>query len=335
MPTELPSLRPIGHSSNLPNFISTVVLTNYLSNISEIIKSLRRCQPYRKRGIIRQLAITRNHLSSWWDSLPTEIHCRDLDPGGSFFHCNVHLAIYHATILIYIGRPFIFQESSGPHGPQSTSDGTAMLDDTSGIADTLRSDSLHAAFTVIELCQLLQDSIGLARVSYTEFNGCRAALLALIAHSIKNPTRRTSHVLTQGISLIRQMCVTLESARSEIAVIEALEQARQRLYNNLDLAKQPSSDVATGYDQFTEWAKLWRNDKMDDGGFFGPADFEIPFDERSHDSVPSFDGFLSSFPSELEEFSVIPGLNWELPAMDEWRKIPQSVESDWMMENTT
>ncbi|KAJ5498928.1 hypothetical protein N7453_007979 [Penicillium expansum] len=328
MPVDLPALRPTDQFTNLPNFTATIVLTNYLAKAAEAMRSLRRCQRARKKRYLRQLATTRDRLSSWWEGLPTETHCRHLAPAGAYFRCNVHLEIYYRTTLIYMGRPFIIsQATSGSFNLDSDS----TVHEVPDIVNTLRQDSLHAALRVIELCQLLQDSVGLARVSYTEFNGCRVALLALIAHSINEPTTRISSVLTQGMGLIRQICPGLESARSEVAVIEALERARQRLYSHTVAEQSSVTDHTTGYDQFKEWAKLWRGDPLDNSDVPVSTNLDMPSEQRSPNSVPSFDGFFSSFPDELVEFAAIPGLDYDLALAQDWLGDPQPEGSDWVI----
>lgn len=329
MPVDLPTLRPIDQPTNLPNFTAAIVLTNHLAKASEVMRSLRRCQRPSKKKHLRQLAATRDRLSSWWDSLPTQIHCRDLAPGGTFFRCNVHLEIYYTTTLIYMGRPFIISQAA-PGSPNPDSDPT--IHEVPDIVNTLRRDSFHAAVRVIELCQLLHDSVGLARVSYTEFNGCRVALLALIAHSMNEPTRKISSTLTQGMGLIRQICAGLESARSEVAVIEALEKARQRLHNHTVAEQSGATEDSTGYDQFKEWAKLWRSDPQDRDDPLASTDLEVPIEQQSPNSVPSFDGFFSSFPDELGEFAAIPGLSYDLSLAQDWFNGPHPGGSEWIID---
>jgi hypothetical protein len=315
MPVDLPALRSIDQFSNLPNFTAAIILTNLLAKASEAMRSLRRCQSPSKKKHLRQLAATRGRLSSWWDSLPTQVHCRDLAPTSTFFRCNVHLEIYYTTTLIYMGRPFIISQAA-PGSPRPNSDST--IHEVPGIVNILRRESYHAAVRVIELCQLLHDSVGLARVSYTEFNGCRVALLALIAHSINEPTRKISSTLNQGMGLIRQIGTGLESARSEVAVIEALERARKRLHDHMAVEQSSTTEDSIGYDQFKEWAKLWRGDPLDRKDPLASTNLDVPFEQQSPNSVPSFDGFFSSFPSELDEFAAIPGLNYDLSLAQDW-----------------
>lgn len=331
MPVDVPALRPTDQLSNLPNFTAAIHLTNHLAKASEVMRSLRRCQRGRKKKHLRQLAATRDRLSSWWNSLPTETYCRDLTPSGHFFRCNVHLEIMYTTTLIYMGRPFIIsQASAGSLNPPSAS----SVHEVPDIVNTLRRDSLNAAIRVIELCQLLQDSVGLARVSYTEFNGCRVALLALIAHSINEPTSIISSALSQGMRLIRQVCAGLESARSEVAVIEALERARQRLHNQTVTEQRGTTDDSAGYDQFKEWAKLWRGDPLGGSDVLVSTNLDPPFNEHSPNSAPSFDGFFSSFPNELGEFAAIPGLTYDLSLDQDWLGAPEPEGSEWIMDQT-
>ncbi|KAJ5410652.1 uncharacterized protein N7487_005011 [Penicillium crustosum] len=300
MPVDLPALRPTDQLTNLPNFTATIVLTNYLAKAAEAMRSPAALPEGQKEKI--SSATCHNPRST------------RLMVGG--------------TTLIYMGRPFIIsQATSGSFNLDSGS----TVHEVPDIVNTLRQDSLHAALRVIELCQLLQDSVGLARVSYTEFNGCRVALLALIAHSINEPTTRISGVLTQGMGLIRQICPGLESARSEVAVIEALERARQRLYSHTVAEQSGVTDHTTGYDQFKEWAKLWRGDPLDNSDVPVSTNLDMPSEQRSPNSVPSFDGFFSSFPDELVEFAAIPGLDYDLSLAQDWLGDPQPEGSDWII----
>ncbi|KAI9930804.1 hypothetical protein MW887_011562 [Aspergillus wentii] len=297
MPVDIPSITS-SRVSNLPNFTAVIFLTSRLSEACNTIKSLRRCPRNHQSGYLDKLTTIRSRLRAWWSSLPSRTHCRDLNPDGPLFRCNVHLELNYTTATIYMGRPFIFSHQSGEESPSSTRS-DPMTD--------LRVDSLNAAIRAIELCQLLQNSGGLARVSYTEFNACRAALLALIAHGLNEATDAISTSLTQGMSLIRQMCVGLESARSEVAVIEALERARQRL--NSRSQTENTVTEASGYDQFRQWARLWQSEPVT-----STPDLELQTDT----TVPSFDGFFSSFPNELNAFAAIPGSEENLSLGSNW-----------------
>ncbi|KAF9894806.1 hypothetical protein FE257_004427 [Aspergillus nanangensis] len=299
MPTDRPDMNPPDGISNLPNVIANIHVTRHLGKIAQVILRLRRCPRSHQGTYLHQLRTMRQELRTWWDSLPTAIHCHDLSPEGLFFRQNVHLELNFATGTIYMGRPFIFLEKT----PHSSKEADTKAENRVELVHTLSEDCAQAAVRIIDLCQLLQDSVGLARVSYTEFSSCRAALLALIAHRLTQSSERTCNALTRGMTLIRQMSVGLESARSEVAVIEALERARQQLDRRSEEgALAVPSD--SGYDQFQTWAKLWRLGPLGSDPLLTLDDVETP---ENPGSLPSFDGFFSSFPQELNAFAAIPG----------------------------
>ncbi|KAJ0426819.1 hypothetical protein BJY00DRAFT_271027 [Aspergillus carlsbadensis] len=305
MPTDIGALRTPNTVTNLPNLTATICLTRKLSSIAAAILRLRRCPRSRQDHLLRQLMNIRTELRRWWSSQPHEIHCRDLNPDGPLFRCNVHLELTYVTALIYMGRPFIFLLPQSRH----LSAHEAVGDTRAETVRTLTGDCIQSAIRIIELCQLLQDSVGLARISYTEFSSCRAALLALIAQRLNESSEPVSSALSRGMILIRQMCVGLESARSEVAVIEALERARQQLDNRSSSSDRGSTPSGSGYGQFQQWAKLWS---------VGPreSDFTVinaPSADtlETPNSFPLFDGFFSSFPQELDNFATIPGFEYD------------------------
>lgn len=194
-------------------------------------------------------------LKDWWSSLSTEAYCRDLDPKKSTFRANVHLALTFFVTQVYLGRPFLFtynKPATQPHQPLRSKSYNSL--------SVLRSDCVKAAGDILDLCQLLKDNIGLARASYTEFTSSRAALLALLAHSLTEGSERLSNALSNGMNLMRSMASGLDSAKSDLSVIETLERAISRLdarsraqlvSNN---SRQPS-----GYQMYKSWAQLLEN----------------------------------------------------------------------------
>ncbi|GKZ39462.1 hypothetical protein AbraIFM66950_000370 [Aspergillus brasiliensis] len=299
MPADLVELRQPSGSSNLPNVTAAIHLTRKMEKVARVILRLRRCPRSHQDAYLHQLCNLRTDLAKWWDSLPKTVHCRDLDPAGPLFRCNVHLELNYATGLIYMGRPFIFlqKEAADSGGYASQTEGSRA----ESIEKFCR-NCTQAAIRIIDLCQLLHDSVGLARVSYTEFSSCRTALLALIAQLLTVSSEPIGGALARGMGLIRQICVGLESARSEVAVIEALERARQQLDHGEQSPLGETSE--TGYDQFQKWAKLWRLGPLTSEVFPSPGGVESP---NNPGSIPSFDGFFSSFPQELDAFAAIPG----------------------------
>lgn len=312
MPTEVAGLRPFNGVSNLPNITANIYLTDQLGKLARTIICLRRCPRARQTHHLQELRIIRTELCDWWASLPKEIHCRDLNPSGPLFRCNVHLELTYMTAIIYTGRPFLFLQPDHSNR-ELTSD---LRIET---AKLLSDDCIQACLGIIDLCQFLHDSVGLARVSYTEFSSCRVALLALIAQRlIDDSSEELCSAISRGMTLIRQICVGLESARSEVAVIEALERARLQLdRRGQSETEHNSMPPDSGYDQFRRWAQLWRGEPLTSISFpgLGPENVEVL--GNFSDDIPSFDGFLSSFPQELDAFASIPASNdFELPP--EW-----------------
>ncbi|KAI9043783.1 fungal specific transcription factor domain-containing protein [Aspergillus affinis] len=312
IPTEVTGLPPFNGISNLPNIIANIYLTNQLGRLARVILRLRRCPRTRQTQHLQELRSVRTELCDWWASLPKEIHCRDLNPKGPLFRCNVHLELTYTTATIYIGRPFLFLQPE-PSTRVPTSD---IRTET---ARLLSDDCIQACLRIVDLCQLLQDSVGLSRVSYTEFSSCRVALLALIAQrliDINDSSERLCSAITRGMTLIRQICAGIESARSEVAVIEALERARLQL-DRRGKTEHDTMASDSGYDQFQQWAQLWRGEPLTSIYLPGlePENVDIPW--ALDDEMPSFDGFLSSFPQELNAFASIP-VSDEFDLPSEW-----------------
>jgi hypothetical protein len=298
MPKETPALQPPGRVSNLPNVIAMIHLTSELVVLAPVIKSLRKASKTKQGEHLQRLMSIRHRIGEWWTSLPTEMHCRDLNAQGPLFRCNVHLELSYATTTIYMGRQFILLGTmSGPLLGVDVADERQFNE----IASILSHDSLESALRIIELCQLLQDSSNLARVSYTEFSSCRAALLALIAHSVSKPTTRIQKALSQGMSIIRRTCVGLASPQSDIAVIEALERATQLLKARSDSEERVSTN-RSGYGRFQQWAKLWSGDSSNSDMTSAQQEVDLLQDQELIEDPP-FDGFFSSFSQELNGFT--------------------------------
>lgn len=320
----------------LRNVNATIFLTNTLTEIATTIMSLRKASKKRQGEYLQKLINIRSRLSSWWMSLPTETHCRDLNPQGPLFRCNVHLELNYATATIYMGRPFILLRTNSRPLLEVEVVDEGQIRET---VDTLSLDSLESALRIIELCQLLQDYGGLARVSYTEFSSCRAALLALIAHSVSKRTNQIQKALSPGMNLIRQTCVGLESAQSDIAVIEALERATQLLYCRSDSEERSAAITSSAYGQFKQWAKLWSGDLSNSTMI--SADENINFlQEQELIEEPSFDSFFSSFPQELNGFAGLVASENRLSPdgfssnnLFTQLQVPELGGQDWMIDS--
>ncbi|KZF24287.1 hypothetical protein L228DRAFT_275586 [Xylona heveae TC161] len=269
LPKDIPELQPTdGSPSTFANRSAMITLTVRLGDIAEQISLIRRCPRRRHTEHLERLLVLRKRLMDWWNSLPEELYCRDLRPQGPLFRRNVHLKLNYHLSQIFMGRCFIFQPTRGPSASPAEE---AAKQAQSSSKSLLVNDCIQSALDIIDLCQLLRHETGLARASYTEFSSCRAAMLAILAQSLNEQNDRLRTALTQGMRLIRPMAVGIDSAKSDVSLIEALERAIRRL----DARERGSSSgnpqvgaagPPSGYETFKNWATLWRNAPNDFGG---------------------------------------------------------------------
>lgn len=258
------------------------------------------------------------NLEDWWSKLPDKVYCRDLDPEGIMFRPNVHLSLNFLLTQVFLGRPFLFSCSKR----DSPSDRLAQSR-ASTARFQLTASCVEAAFKILHLCQLLHDNSGLARASYTEFSSCRAALLVILAQSLNEGTERLRNALTKGMKLMRLMARGIDSAKSELSLIETLERAvyrldehgRSKASNSSSEHRQPSA-----YEKYKTWAQLWKQSPRPSDGPLSPILGNSAL-TNSHDlgdifgvlgetntSNLALDGF-SAFPRAMEGFCDFPMTN--------------------------
>ncbi|KAI9369069.1 hypothetical protein BJX61DRAFT_536738 [Aspergillus egyptiacus] len=258
LPVDFPGLMPQGQVSNHTNMIALIKLTLKLGQTADEISVLRKSRKNQQQDCLERLLNLRKNLVDWWNTLPAETDCRDLNPAGPLFRSNVHLKLDYCLTRIFLGRPFLFSSmrgfSSGP--PQSSP--LKMPSGVSKNRSTLVTDCVEAALEIIDLCRLLRDETGLARASFTEFSSCRAALLVILAQSLTKRTERLREALQKGMGLIKIMSMGVGSARSAVSVIEALERAISRLDQYSSQAAGQSGSTESAYDRFKNWEMLWK-----------------------------------------------------------------------------
>jgi hypothetical protein len=170
---------------------------------------------------------------------------------------------------MFAGRPFIVPRQPSQSTPQSTSEDPAHspartnTSVTTNLQSFLAADCVDAAMSVIDTCQVLRNTIGLARGSYTEFSACRASLLIIITQCLEKKTKVLSEVLRHGMEMIKEMAAGGESARSEVSLIEAFERAIARLVAAGNVAQTARR---SDYSNFKQWEMLWK---------YGPQTHEL------------------------------------------------------------
>ncbi|KAJ5773136.1 hypothetical protein N7457_008032 [Penicillium paradoxum] len=313
LPVDFPELMPASQISNHTNMVTLITLTLKLGEVSNEITSLRKYRKDQQQDRLDRLLHFRKHLVDWWSTLPEEIVCRDLNPGGPLFRSNVHLKLDYCLTRIFIGRPFLFSNFKGMQVSQTPSQGSSykVASSLAKSRATLVTDCVEAALEIIDLCRLLRDETGLARASFTEFSSCRAALLVILAQGLTKRTERLGAALEQGISLIKIMSMGVGSARSAVSVIEALERAIRRLETWSETQPDMSNGgaVESAYDRFKNWEMLWK------AGPISPSTLawqqQEPYASSEHNVPPSVHSHASGVagPSTvLHGMSLSPSL---------------------------
>lgn len=238
---------------------------------------LRNCGKGTVSSIISRLRDKKSAMKGWWDSLPVDV-LGEIAPKQTQDRAAMHLRLEYCLVNMFIGRPFLLRDhtSQSHHGspsePQSTNPSHDHSEGTDGESPKQTSSTqgliagcVQAAKEAIGVCQLLRDNRpGLARASYIEYSSCRASLLVLIAYSIQTRSEELRQPLLDGLKMIREMSATGDSARSEVALIEALECALVRLHSETQTtmpAQIPSEPVSSmsDYDAFKQWGSLWKS----------------------------------------------------------------------------
>ncbi|CAM1509774.1 Fc.00g001090.m01.CDS01 [Cosmosporella sp. VM-42] len=311
LPTDLTELRPRERINTFQNTIAMIKLTELLEMARNSIVRLRTAKATDRSLAIQRILQTKRQLYGYWQSLPDTIFCRDLAPGKPLFRFNVHLALTYHLVHIFMGRTFILKDTDPP------SDSDRYSSEWPSVRDELVKTCLKSAGSIIDLCQLLQDDIGFARSSYTEFTSCCAALLAILGKRISSDTLQLKEVCNKGIRLLKRMSVGIFSRNSERLAVESLEMAVLKLDNRRREASDEASKRA--YLQFRNWVSLqqigsressprpWqRNDlllsTLEADGFSPNFAGSQSGDFVINSGCPSF---------SLGEFASVPGL-------DEW-----------------
>lgn len=200
-------------------------------------------------------------LHAWWSTLSPDV--QNPTPSSPNFRSNAHLKLCLYLNDIFVGRPFIFGQTTTGITPEATApspEQTRRPNNDNPTSGNMKSPSpapnsvperprnraalveraVEAAINTIALLRTLHETTGLARSSYTEFSSCRAALLVMLAQSVVAPAPGSSSAAQQprlkaavemGMKLIRRMAAGNNvSTQSEASIIEALETAVRRLH---------------------------------------------------------------------------------------------------------
>lgn len=235
---------------------------------------LQECRRYEITIILNRIKRLKAESKDWWPSRDTQSAQCFVEKATS--RAQVHFRLEFCLLEMFSGRPFILADSQQrshtlreghvgqtrprPHAnPAPCQCLENNLAQSSPPWEFLVRDCVGSAEETIQLCLSLKSSrIGLARSSYIEYSACRASLLVLIAYSIFYRTTKFSGPLRTGLSVIKEMVSSGDSARYEVDLLETLESALHRLHA-LHPAYIPSTansiDTcgASGYEGFLNW----------------------------------------------------------------------------------
>ncbi|KAL1297505.1 hypothetical protein AAFC00_005023 [Neodothiora populina] len=249
-PVDVPEFQTCFGPNKYQNLSAIIQLTNYLEDISHAINLLRRCPKTLQSEYISRLLGLKEKMGRWWQSLPEEVVYNKFTPTHPLFRPNVHLMMSYHLNQIYMGRPFLF------HRQRTIACNSMQAARTSRPWVSLAEDCVNGALAIVKLCESLRGSVGLAGSSYTEFSSCRAALLAIIAEALNEQSCELQDTLTNGMDMIKEMMVGNDSAKAEVAVLEALAIAAKPLNSAEGTTPGDHMDqvIEPNYSSFRTWA---------------------------------------------------------------------------------
>ncbi|KAF1960772.1 hypothetical protein CC80DRAFT_437970 [Byssothecium circinans] len=264
LPQDIDILQSIEYPFSFQNALTLIHMTNDLSDVSQAITKLTRCPKSLQSTHFRNVLDKHEKFYVSWKAA--------LETVGDPLHslpsprARVHLKLYFNIFEIFIGRPFMFTNTKQSHLAHSNSQDQFPSSQRASTRALLVDTAIKAAHQAIELLHNLNQSTGLARASYIEFSACRAALLILLAQSLNEQSAQLNTTIALGMGLIRLMVSgNIQSAKAEVSVIEALEEAICRLHarrkshdhNGLVSVQLDHSQEQNNYVQFEDWTSLW------------------------------------------------------------------------------
>ncbi|KPM35767.1 hypothetical protein AK830_g10807 [Neonectria ditissima] len=260
MPVDRPDIMP-SNPTNVAHMLATLRLNQALGNIAHEISVLRTSQKHEITEGLGRVIEMKEDLRKWWESLPETAFRKEVNMQAPISRADMHLKLEYCLLRMYAGRAFIFPReaikgnASTSSSPADSNSQRPATPHKSNPRAMLVADCVEAALSIVETCHLLQNTIGLARASYTEFSSCRAALLVIITQCLQKKTDRLRDGLRTGMAMIKEMSAGGESARSEASLIEVFERAISRLDETADPSGRESE-----YSRFKKWELLWKND---------------------------------------------------------------------------
>ncbi|KAK8097542.1 hypothetical protein PG984_016681 [Apiospora sp. TS-2023a] len=253
LPTNSPEFSSLSGSAHMSTFLDAIQLTKYAETLQRDLLRLRGSQRSDASKIIANLQQTKADCGHWWAARrPTETS-----------RVALHARLEHCLLEMFVGRPFILTEKTNRVSSHYGEVHSAVTQERRSLPwSSLIQDCLSAATEAIDICHTMRTGpMGLTRSSYVEYSSCRAAMLVLLAYSIRDRTKVHGAVLQRGLDAIRDMAYAGgDSAKSEVQLIETLEAALQHMNAITSPAQGQYNTPRTsqmvpeeGYEGFMSW----------------------------------------------------------------------------------
>lgn len=224
-------------------------------------------------GLARLVDLQRD-LERWWNNLPDDVACKETTSLTKISRGSWHLKLEYCLVRMFVGRVFILPQLRQGDGTASNQESPGESSTTTTTTTSPSSSSLSrkrlrtilvancvkAAMLVIETCRAIRNSVGLARASYTEFSSCRAALLVITTQCLQNKTYQFRQSLRDGLSMLKEMSSSSESAHSETSLIQAFERAIANFYSAGTQHRPDQSDTESEYKKFQRWQQSLKSE---------------------------------------------------------------------------
>ncbi|CAH0021407.1 unnamed protein product [Clonostachys rhizophaga] len=269
-PVERPEIWPGSPPTNTSFLIATLHLGEFLGQVSKEIARFKTQNKQITLDVLTRLVKIKEDLHKWWQCLPDNVSYPGLMAGMPVPRAALHLRLEFCMVRMYAGRLFIVPtnkptDSLVPSSSHSATDEpsprTKVASQTSQQRrQLLVADCVDAALFVVDTCRLLNNSMGLARASYTEFSTLRIALLVILSQFLakRNRTDYLRQPLWEGLQMLKSMSNWGASARFDASLIEAFEHAIARMEDGNNQVQASSQAVESSYEMFKRWESAWK-----------------------------------------------------------------------------
>lgn len=201
---------------------------------------------------IDNILAKRASFLKWWDSHYVPLPTEDPNIPSHRYRNNVHLRLDYCLIRMFVGWHFLLSSITKTSLPTENAH--------AGLITELEDDCVAAALEIINLCSLLQNRFGLARVSFTEFSPCRGALLAVLARYISDKGGELHGAFVKGLKMLTIMSMGIGLAPPVVTSIESLHQAASHLGVLEGAVSQPAATPFSQYESFCKWVAQLTNE---------------------------------------------------------------------------